>query len=100
MEISKMKLRKWLFMKRAGALNTRTIAKYFAKDDDYFAMYKEVFIRLSNYMQEDSSEAQKHAVAHDLFADLMLDDIHRVYGREIWLSVRTRITYINQQSNY
>ena len=96
MEIPTLTQKRWWFCKKAGAQNSITIAKWFARNSEHeiFKTYRSIFIRLANYSRSENLATERCVLAHDLLLDMMLDDIFKLYGKEIWRIVRNNITYM------
>lgn len=93
MEIPTLTQKHWWFTKKAGALNSAAIAKWFAKRDEYYAAFRDILIRLRKHSESEFVNQNKCDITHDMIVDIMLNEIDRKYGKETWRIVRNNITY-------
>lgn len=93
MDIPTLTQKRWWFTKKAGALNSAAIAKWFAKRDEYYAAFRDILIRLRKHSESEFVNQNKCDITHDMIVDIMLNEIDRKYGKETWRIVRNNITY-------
>ena len=53
-------------------------------------------IRLRSAYDEGNIDDIRYMTSHNTIAEMMLDDICRLYGNETWRIVRNNITFIKQ----
>lgn len=98
MEIPVITQKKWWLCKKAGAMNSLNIVKWFAKQTglETFANYRGILYRLKMEGGKDTCNKHLLAVTHNYLISLMLDDIDRLFGREVWRIVRNNIQFADE----
>ena len=99
MEIPVLTQKKWYLCKRACAMNSLNIAKWFYKQTELekFFHYRGILYRLKEEGRKETCNKRLCAITHNYIVNLMLDDIDRLYGRETWRIVRNNIQFANEE---
>lgn len=99
MEIPVMTQKKWWLCKKAGAINSINIAKWFTKNTEVksFDVYRQFLYLLRWYNKDGKIDQQEYVTTHNVVVNMLLDDVDRLFGRECWRIVRHNITFAHEE---
>ena len=99
MEIPVMTQKKWWLCKKADALNSLNIAKWFTRNTEVekFDVYRQFLYLLRWYNKDGKIDQKDYVTTHNVVVNMMLDDIDRLFGRKCWRIVRNNITFAHEE---